>query len=436
MSNRQTTHSRDALLYSWYGDDFTGSTDVLEAFGLYGVPVVLFTRPPRPRDLKSFPDCRAIGIAGESRSRNPLWMSRNLPSVFRALRSLRTPVNHYKVCSTFDSSPRVGSIGRALELGRAAFGSQPVPIVVGAPYLGRAVVYGNLFADVDGIMARIDRHPTMRRHPVTPMTEADLRLHLAKQTSLPLGLVDTTAFQSHAAESRLQTEVAAGAAGIVFDGFSSAMLHETARILWNRAVKRPLFAVGSSGLTHGLLQYWQSIGLIRPANAPAPPSPVDRLLVLSGSCSPATARQILNAKQSGFTALRLTGSAPWIAQFASARQALQSGRSVILYTALGPLPKNAMRRDSFGVSLGTALRDLILATGVRRILIAGGDTATHAVKQLHLDALTFLASLSPGVPLCRAHAPGSPLHGLELALKGGQMGPDDFFAQVRDGRSS
>jgi uncharacterized protein YgbK (DUF1537 family) len=76
---------------------------------------------------------------------------------------------------------------------------------------------------------------------------------------------------------------------------------------------------------------------------------------------------------------------------------------------------------------------LVIESGVRRILIAGGDTSTHAVKQLGLDALTFAAPLVPGVPLCRCHAAGSSLAGLELALKGGQMWPEDFFAQVRDG---
>jgi uncharacterized protein YgbK (DUF1537 family) len=79
------------------------------------------------------------------------------------------------------------------------------------------------------------------------------------------------------------------------------------------------------------------------------------------------------------------------------------------------------------------LRRLVVDSGVRRVLIAGGDTSTHAVKQLGLDALTFAAPLVPGVPLCRGHAAGSPLDGLELALKGGQIGPEDFFAQVRDG---
>ena len=374
-----------------------------------------------------------MGIAGESRSRGPMWMSRNLPAIFRAMRRLGAPVNHYKVCSTFDSSPRVGSIGRAMELGREVFRSGAVPVVVGAPHLGRAVVFGNLFAEADGTWYRIDRHPTMRHHPVTPMTEADLRLHLARQTKLAMGLVDLTAFQSQTAQEHWQTAVDARTGAVVFDGFSDAMLEETARILWERAAQRAVFAVGSSGLTHGLLHHWRSAGLIGAAQALAPAPPVDRLLVLSGSCSPVTAHQIRRAKQMGFAAWRLEGAAPWNPVAAKANEALGAA-AVSCFT-----PRSARQTqgknygEKFGTALGVLLRELVLSSGVRRVLIAGGDTATHSVKQLGLDALTFAAPLVAGVPLCRG-MPRSQLDGLELALKGGQIGPEDFFANVRDGR--
>lgn len=422
------------MLYSWYGDDFTGSTDVLEALALYGVKAVLFTHTPDERGLKAFADCAAIGIAGESRSRSPEWMNAHLPAVYSAMRSLGARVNHYKVCSTFDSSPAIGNIGRAIELGRAAFDAQAVPIVVGAPHLGRAVVYGNLFAEASGQMVRIDRHPTMRRHPVTPMTEADLRLHLAMQTTLRIGLVDATAFQSHALQEYLRAETDAGSQAVLFDGFDEAMLDETAQLIWDRAIAQPIFAVGSSGLTHGLLRHWRKLQLIGESPLIEPAAPADRLLVLSGSCSPATAAQIQRAQQLGFAAWQLEDAATWNTQAAKARDALKRGESVVLYTALGPQPMDEAHGEEFGVALGDLLRELVLESGVRRVLIAGGDTSTHAVKQLQLDALTFAAPLVPGVPLCRAHAPGSALDGLELALKGGQIGPPDFFRLARDGR--
>ncbi len=257
-----------------------------------GVKAVLFTHTPNSREIAAFSDCRAVGIAGESRSRGPAWMSRNLPAIFRAMRRLGAPVNHYKVCSTFDSSPRVGSIGRAMELGRAVFRSGTVPVVVGAPHLGRAVVFGNLFAEADGVWYRIDRHPTMRHHPVTPMTEADLRLHLARQTKLVDGTrrpyrVPVADCAKALADS--QSTLRAGA--VVFDGFSDAMLEETARILWERAAQQAVFAVGSSGLTHGLLHHWRSAGLIdrgagsrtRAARRSAPGA---QRKLLAGNCPP------------------------------------------------------------------------------------------------------------------------------------------------------
>jgi uncharacterized protein YgbK (DUF1537 family) len=421
------------LLYAYYGDDFTGSTDVLEALALHGVSVVLFTHPPEERELRAFPECQAIGIAGESRSRNPQWMTENLPEVFTRMRALGAPANHYKVCSTFDSAPNAGSIGRAMELGRAVFNAEFVPVVVGAPHLGRSVVFGNLFAAAEGVVHRIDRHPTMRQHPVTAMTEADLRLHLARQTHMQMGIVDINSFQSRRVGQQLQSELAGGAEAVVFDGIEDAMLDETACLLWERAIKRPVFAVGSSGLTYGLLRHWRRLGLIGTAPQVQRPAVADRLLVLSGSCSPITEKQIRQAAQQGFAALHLQGPEPWGIQTRKALEALARGQSVVLYTALGPQPMDGKHGEAFGVALGNRLRELLLISGVRRVVVAGGDTSTHAVKQLGLDALTFVAPLSPGAPLCCGHAPGSPLDGLELVLKGGQIGPETFFAQVREG---
>ena len=126
-----------SLLYTFYGDDFTGSTDVLEQLASNGVLTALFLAPPTPAQLAAFPDLKAIGIAGDSRSRSPEWMSANLPPIFAALRQFGAPIVHYKVCSTFDSSPTHGSIGRAIELGIAAFDPAFVPIVVGSPHLRR-----------------------------------------------------------------------------------------------------------------------------------------------------------------------------------------------------------------------------------------------------------------------------------------------------------
>ena len=185
--------AQNTPLLSYYGDDLTGSTDVMEALASNGIETVLFMDVPDAALLKRFDHCRAIGLAGTSRSETPDWMDENLTPAFRWLKDLGADICHYKVCSTFDSSPKTGNIGKAVEIGKALFGQPYVPILVGAPQLKRYTAFGHLFAAYQGEVYRIDRHPVMSRHPVTPMAEADLRLHLIAQTALKTRLADLSA---------------------------------------------------------------------------------------------------------------------------------------------------------------------------------------------------------------------------------------------------
>lgn len=119
-----------------------------------------------------------------------------------------------------------------------------------------------------------------------------------------------------------------------------------------------------------------------------------------------------------------------------AEEAAAGGRSLVLFTALGPVDCGASEGgEELGRALGEMLRDLLLRTGIRRVLIAGGDTSTHAVRRLGVDALTFAAMTTPGAPLCRCHAAANSIDGLEIILKGGQVGPPDYFVRVWKGIS-
>ena len=421
------TLSQRTPIFSYYADDFTGSTDALEALASNGVPAVLFLRTPEPEDLHAFSGCLAIGIAGDSRSRSPEWMRAALPAVFERLREIGAPIVQYKVCSTFDSSPGTGSIGCALEIGQDVFGVPNVPVVAAAPYLQRYVVFGNLFAAGEGAIHRIDRHPTMKQHPVTPMFESDLLVHLGRQTARKLALVNILALRSSL------FAFAAEADGVLCDGIEPADLEQTARLIWEHRHAPQTFVVGSSGFTYGILDYWRSQGWLPEAGFCPSAQPVDRILVLAGSCSHATERQICRALREGFHGIRLN---PLLAGSgghdegveAEALEQLAAGRSVILYSALGPDDQVEIAdRAAFAASMGRMLRRLIEVSGVRRVAIAGGDTASHAVRELDIPALTFAAPLAPGAPLCRAH--GGPYE-LELALKGGQVGSERFFEEV------
>jgi len=430
-------------LLTFYGDDFTGSTDALEVLASAGISTVLFLTTPDDTHLARFPEARVVGVAGISRSQDPAWMDANLPPVFERLKAIGAPLCHYKVCSTFDSAPHVGSIGRAGELGQAVFGAKPIPVVVGAPALGRFVLFGNLFATAAGVTYRIDRHPVMSRHPTTPMHEADLRLHLAAQTKLRSVLVDHTALDATpGAIAEMDAEL------VVFDTVDAATQTVVGRLLWESAAHEPGFVIGSSGVEFALVRYWRDLGLV-PASADVElPEPVDRIVVLSGSCSPTNETQIRRGLTDGFADLRLDpvalveSEAAMEAATARAVALLAEGKSPILYTALGPDDRATFSPEGMtditfntrlGERLGMVFRDILRRSGIRRAVVAGGDTSGHVTNQLGLFALTYSAALVRGCPLCRAHADQPAFDGIELALKGGQMGGEGFFSQVREG---
>ncbi|MCA0012300.1 four-carbon acid sugar kinase family protein [Mesorhizobium sp. B292B1B] len=436
------------LLLSYYGDDLTGSTDVMEALELGGVPTVLFMRPPDQRLLARFADCRAVGLAGTSRSETPQWMEENLAPAFEWLKGLEAAVCHYKICSTFDSSPTVGNIGRAIEIGRRIFGQSSVPMVVGAPQLKRYTAFGNLFAAFRGEYFRIDRHPVMSRHPVTPMNEADLLVHLSRQTSLSSGLVDLATLQTDDLAQTVDQAVQ-NRAIVLFDVESRQTQKRVGEQIWRIHNQGHGFVVGSSGVEYALLAEWAGRGIASGQASFAPPGPVDRLAVVSGSVSPTTEKQIRHALAHGFDGVEMDamqlvteGAADAIERaVASGLASLAAGRSVILYTALGPQADRSAEidhiegaRNRLGRALGDILRRLVVEKKLKRAVIAGGDTSSHALGQLAIDALTVRMPLpeSPGSPLCVAHGGGA-IDGLEIALKGGQVGTDAYFETIRLG---
>ena len=438
------------LLLSYYGDDFTGSTDALEALSLGGVKTVLFVSKPSADLLARFADCQAIGLAGTSRSETTDWMDAELAPAFEWLKSLNAAICHYKVCSTFDSSPQVGNIGRAIEIGRRVFAQRSVPLIVGTPQLKRFTAFGNLFAAYGGQIYRIDLHPVMSRHPVTPMNEADLLVHLAGQTNLRGSLIDLDVMRAVASDEQVDRALS-HSDFVLLDVADIETQRLAGRHLWRTAGANGPFTVGASGVEYALLPVWRDAGLAsgKPDFAPLPA--VERIAVVSGSVSPTTESQIRHAEAHGFEAVAIDpvalsdhgSEAPVTSAVQSALAALQAGRSVVLYTALGPaadrgaeINKDPNARHRLGRGLGDILRQLVLSSKLTRVVIAGGDTSSHALGQLGVDAITVRCSLpnSPGVPLCIAYAHLPGIDGLEIALKGGQLGAESFFSIVRDGR--
>jgi uncharacterized protein YgbK (DUF1537 family) len=430
-------------LFGWYGDDFTGATDTLAVLAQAGLRSMLFMGVPSPEALAAAGPLDAVGIAGAARAMPPEAMQTEMSTVGRFFQQVAPPVLHYKVCSTFDSAPHVGNIACGIQTLHPFVDNRWVPIVGGQPSLGRYCAFSNLFAaaGTGGLVHRIDRHPTMRQHPVTPMGEADLRLHLSLQglegiTALHYPQYDSSA---EALDATVRTLLDNDALLIptLLDLTAQAQLATVGRLLWQQAQQARLLAVGSSAVAQALVAYWA-----KPVPAvPSTLAPADGpVFAWAGSLSPLTAAQVQAAadyQRIPVDAQRLASDPAYVQTVQNAICAgLQSGQHVLAYT--GPTDGKAAHIAS-AANVAQASADLVArvvqaqtdhGTPLRRIGIAGGDTSSHAVQALQLWGLSYQATLCPGVTLSRAHSPNPARHGLELMLKGGQMGGTDLFARL------
>ncbi len=444
----------DGPLLAFYGDDFTGSTAVLEALAFEGLRTILFFEEPDAAMLAKAGPCRAIGLAGLSRSKSPEWMDAHLGRAFESLKRFGASLVHYKICSTFDSSPHTGSIGKAIEVAQRHFAGHWVPVLTGAAKIARWQAFGQLFAGMGNEIFRIDRHPVMMRHPVTPMHEADLVRHLSQQTTRTIGLVDLVDLKTGKWAEKIERERARGADIVLLDMVDHETLELDGSILWDGRTDNP-FVVGSQGVEYALIAHWRKLGILPEAEAMPALTREARIAVVSGSCSSITATQIRQAGESGFELIRADGKqaldpVTWEREMArcldAALTAFEQGRDPLVFTASGPddpavraldavMASQGLDREAIslrlGTGLGTILDGYVQRTGIRRVVVSGGDSSGQACLAMGLQGVTAHAPLSPSAPLCRALSQKPHLDGLEIALKGGQMGPPDFFARAR-----
>ncbi|MDR7150498.1 uncharacterized protein YgbK (DUF1537 family) [Hydrogenophaga palleronii] len=465
-----STDTPQNLKLAFYGDDFTGSTDALEVLAFRGLRCALFLSVPTSVHLAALGGFDAIGVAGASRAMSPDEMDAELPKVLSGLAALAPQIVHYKVCSTFDSAPTVGNIGRVIELARATFPQPLVPIVASTPALGRYCLFGHLFARsaTDDEVYRIDRHPIMSVHPVTPMQESDVALHLRKQAPLaignvPLAMLDTASPAELAEHIR---DMAPARQAVVIDGLSPNHLTTTGDCLQYMAsrMEAPLFVVGSSGVEYALTQSWQGQEASASADRYGSFGAVDQVLVVSGSASKLSAMQIEAALDAGFREVAIdvedltigTDTAAAEARLVSeVVSALASGASVVMHTARGTSDPRVARLIQGLQVRGRSLEQARLQSGrlvserlgivvdaivrrhrLRRLVLSGGDTSSRITQALGPDALEIRARLAPGAPLCAVLSSAPHLSGLELALKGGQMGAPDYFVRALRGSAA
>jgi uncharacterized protein YgbK (DUF1537 family) len=188
-------------------------------------------------------------------------------------------------------------------------------------------------------------------------------------------------------------------------------------------------------------QYWNHTNKLQPVADWKHPGKATPLLVIAGSCSPVTAGQIISAKAKGFEEILIDAPAVCNNDVQSIHAAidkavdwLNKGKHVIIHTGGAAQQQAAnLPADKLGTALGAIACEAAAQTTVKRIVIAGGDTSSYAARAMGIEAVEMIAPLVPGAPLCKATAPGSPINGLEVNFKGGQVGGEDYFEVLANG---
>ncbi|PWK27636.1 uncharacterized protein YgbK (DUF1537 family) [Arcicella aurantiaca] len=421
------------ILLAFYGDDFTGSTDALEFVTMAGAKSMLFIEPPTDDVLKQFPNLDAFGIAGKTRALPPEEMEEVLMEAFTAIKPFKPKHIHYKVCSTFDSAEHIGSIGKAIDCGLAVFQNPKIPVIGGTPALGRYCVFGNLFAQMgigsQGNVYRLDRHPSMSKHPVTPSSESDLRIHLSKQTTQKIGLIDFVQMQKSLENwsDKIDDEKV-----LLIDALYDEQMPKIGAFMEQMASENsPLFSVGGSGVEMALGNFWNETNLLQPQKEWKAIEPSEKLLVVSGSCSPISANQIQYAKQHGFDEIVIDALA--ISKrncldetiFEELRKRFETSNKIIVHT--GYKKTDNLPSEILGNALGLIAKYAVVHCHIKRVVVAGGDTSSYAARAMQIKSVEMIAPLVKGAPLCKAHSDNPSIDGLEVNFKGGQVGGENYF---------
>lgn len=407
----------------YIGDDLTGASDTLATYGRAGWNSKLFLGPPTLCDMGGL---NAVGVATALRSMHPDQMREELQRIMPALAVSRARYFHYKTCSTFDSSPDIGSIGAAVTEITAHLEPALILILGGQPSLGRYCAFGHLFARTfGGDVHRIDRHPVMARHPVTPMHESDLRMHLARQGLADISLITAPEIDRGTAPiiERLSASTLSGGRIFLFDTVRQDHVAAFGEILHGLSVERPLLLVGASGVAEALTGADQrpTIPHVRNQDKHC------RLptFVFAGSRSSVTRSQVFAAR--AFHKLPLGPHAmsdpDQLQSFIDeGRRHLSNGTNLLAHL----LPEVDYRQSPEDLAERSARFVAGVAEGLELagLGIAGGDTSSIATRRLGVGSLSYLGDADRGVAICRAQTSDT---SMMLMLKGGQMGGEDLF---------
>lgn len=410
-------------------DDFTGATDVASMLVRAGMHTVQVLGVPEG----GLPKADAVVIALKTRTVAPVDAVAQSLAALTALRAAGARQIYFKYCSTFDSTPQ-GNIGPVTDALMSAMGTDFSIACPAFPENGRTVFRGHLFVG-DALLS----DSGMRNHPLTPMTDSNLVRVLQAQTPQAVGLLrhDVLDDGAPAVQDRIAHLRADGVKIAVADATSNTHLLTLA----DACADLPLLTAGS-GVALGLPPAYAKRGWFTPnANA----AELDRLqgpaAVVSGSCSEATNAQVAQWLAAGRTGLQIEplalheGSQTADGVLTHAIEAIARS-PVLIYATAAPESVRTVQQ-ALGVQAAGELVEHALAhiakglvqAGVRRLVVAGGETSGAVVQALGVQQLRIGAAICPGVPWTQASLPASG-EPVQLALKSGNFGGVDFFAQA------
>ena len=418
-----------ACLLGAIADDLTGATDLCNTLVRDGMRTVQTVGIP-PADF-AVPDADAIVVALKSRTIPAGEAVAQSLAALDWLRAAGTRRFFFKYCSTFDSTD-AGNIGPVADALRDRLGAASALACPAFPETGRAVFQGHLFVG-DVLLS----DSPMRDHPLTPMRDPSLVRVLQRQTPHRVGLLaypDVDAGAARIAE-RLAALAASGHRHVVVDALCDRHLRD----IGEAAADHPLIT-GGSGVARGLpAAYRRRAWLADNPGADDLPAISGAAAVLAGSCSAATLRQIAAFAAAGHPTLKLSphelatdpGSVRRALDWAAARL----GAGPVLVHASAPADEVAAAQAALGKeraasAVEAAMASLaqgLVAAGVRRLVVAGGETSGAVTAALGFHALRIGRQIDPGVPWTSTIGGQVPL---SLALKSGNFGGDGFFAKA------
>ncbi len=416
------------MLLGAIADDFTGATDLCSMLVRGGMRTVQLIGVPGPNDPA--PDADAVVVALKSRTAPVREAVDQSLAALHWLRAGGATQFFFKYCSTFDSTEK-GNIGPVADALIEALGCGFALACPAFPTNARTVYLGHLF--VGGVLLN---ESGMEHHPLTPMTDANLVRVLSRQTEGTVGLVPfSTVEQGAQAIRRTMTGLKEqGRRYAIVDAVTDAHL-----LAIGEAAEHHALLTGGSGVALGLPANFRRAGLLNEAVDPASlPAVAGHTAVLSGSCSRATLMQLGRARES-LPVFELdplaTPDAAALAQGALAWADGKLGAVPVVIAASAPPDKVAAVQARFGREAAGALIEDAMARiaaglverGVRRMVVAGGETSGSAVARLGVRSLRIGPEIDPGVPWTLAEGSGP---SVMMALKSGNFGAPDFFTKA------